>query len=74
MAKCPTLTYGDETGFAELTPQQQDRMMKPLWTFAEAVVAQKRQDPRGRRLAARSEGHLGANDAKAPRRSPMDRS
>ena len=38
-------------------------MIKALRTFAEAVVAHERQDPRGRRLAARSEGHLGANDA-----------
>ena len=38
-AKYPTLTYSDEAGFAELTPQQEEWMMKPLWTFAEAVVA-----------------------------------
>ena len=28
MAKYPTLTYSDETGFAELTPEQQDPTMK----------------------------------------------
>ena len=50
-AKYPTLTYSHETGFAELTPEQQDRMTKALGAFAEAVVAQKRQDPRGRHIA-----------------------
>jgi hypothetical protein len=30
--------YGDEAGFAELMPQQEE-WMKPLWTFVEAVVA-----------------------------------
>jgi hypothetical protein len=47
LAKYPILIYGDEAGFAELTPEQQDWMMKALGAFAEAVVAQGRQDPRG---------------------------
>jgi hypothetical protein len=41
-AKYPILVggiYGDEAGFAELMPQQEEWMMKPLQTFAEAVVA-----------------------------------
>jgi hypothetical protein len=46
-AKYPILIYGDEAGFAELMPDQQEWMMKALGTFAEAVVAQERQDPRG---------------------------
>jgi hypothetical protein len=54
-----TLTYSHETGFAE----QQDRMMKALGAWAEAVVAQKRHDPRGPRLVAHSDGHLGPHDA-----------
>jgi hypothetical protein len=33
------------------------------WAFAEAVVAQKRLDPRGRRLVAHNDGHLGPHDA-----------
>jgi hypothetical protein len=33
------------------------------WAFAEAVVAQERQDPRGRRLVVHSDGHLGPHDA-----------
>jgi hypothetical protein len=37
--------------------------MKALGTFAEAVVAQERQDPRGRRLVVHSDGHLGPHDA-----------
>jgi hypothetical protein len=47
VAKYPILIYGDEAGFAELMPEQQEWMMKALGTFAEAVVAQERQDPRG---------------------------
>jgi hypothetical protein len=39
-AKYPILIYGDEAGFAELTPEQQEWMMKTLGAFAEAVVAQ----------------------------------
>jgi hypothetical protein len=37
--------------------------MKALGTFAEAVVAQERQDPRVRRLVVHSDGHLGPHDA-----------
>jgi hypothetical protein len=37
-------------------------MMKALGTFAEAVVAQERQDPRGDALWP-SDGHLGPHDA-----------
>jgi hypothetical protein len=65
-AKYPILVcgiYGDEAGFAELTPQQQEWMMKALWIFAEAVVAQERQDPRDRRHVANGDGHLGPHDA-----------
>jgi hypothetical protein len=47
VAKYPILIYGDEAGSAELTPEQQNWMMKALGTFAAAVVAQERQDPRG---------------------------
>jgi hypothetical protein len=61
-AKYPTLTYSHETGFAELTPKQQDQMMK-LLDVAEAVIAQERQDPWGRRPVAHSDGHLGPHDA-----------
>jgi hypothetical protein len=39
-AKYPILIYGDEAGFAELTPEQQERRMKAVGTVAEAVVAQ----------------------------------
>jgi hypothetical protein len=62
-AKYPILIYGDEAGFAELMPEQQEWMMKGLGTFAEAEVAQERQDPRGRRLVVHSDGHLGPHDA-----------
>jgi hypothetical protein len=37
--------------------------MKALGTLAEAVVAEERQDPRGRRLVVHSDGHLGPHDA-----------
>jgi len=61
-AKYPTLTSSDETGFRGANARAAGPD-KGSWDFAEAVVAQERQDPRGRRLAARSEGHVGANDA-----------
>jgi hypothetical protein len=44
-------------------PEQQEWMMKALGTFAEAAVAQERQDPRGRRLVVHSDGHVGPHDA-----------
>ena len=58
----PTLTYSHETGFAELTPEQQDQMMKAPGP-SRAVVAEKRPDPRDRRLVVHSDGHLGRHDA-----------
>src|SRR4029450_11597331 len=51
-AKYPTLAYSDETGFAELTPWQQDRTMKAPW-------------PLRRRWSRRSGPILGAGAASA---------
>ena len=62
-AKYPILICGEEAGFAELTPKQQDRMMKALGAFTEAVVAQERKILWGRRPVAHSDGHLGPHDA-----------
>jgi hypothetical protein len=72
-AKYPILVYsiyGDEAGFAELMPQQEEWMMKPLWTFAEAVVARttstilgadavcpQRRPPRSPRRRGRADDH-----------------
>jgi hypothetical protein len=56
MAKSPDLTYRDGTGFADLTPEQQVRMMKALGPLP------RRWSPRtarssGRRLVAPGNGH-----------------
>jgi len=40
MAKYLLLIYGDETGFAEPTPEQWDWMMKAHGEFAQGVAAQ----------------------------------
>jgi hypothetical protein len=74
MRSTPTLTYSDEAGFAELTPEQQDRMMQAP-------------GPLRRRWSPRSGPILGADalwstatatsvptTPQAPRRSLMDRS
>jgi hypothetical protein len=70
MAKYPTLTHSDETGFAELTPAQQTGRYGS-WALAEAVVAQS-----GKILGAHAlEGPATATSVPtttAPRRPPMD--
>ena len=48
--------------------------MKALGTFAEAVVAQERQAPLGRRLVVHSDGHPVRTTLQASRRPLMDRS
>jgi hypothetical protein len=61
VAKYPILIYGDEAGSAELTPEQQDWMMKALWGHLR------------RRWSPRSGKSLGATPCGPQRRPPRVR-
>ena len=62
MAKSRPSPTATRPGFAEPTPEQQDRLMKAPG-HCRGGGRPARQAPRGRHLVAPSDGHLGPHDA-----------